>query len=161
MEKKIKKLSKDKIIENLNLEIKELKDDLLRARADFENFRKRNENEKELIKDKTIINVISEIIPCVENLESALQVTENNKIFIQGVEMILQNLLKVLEENKVKSFKPKEGDDFNPIQHEPLLVEDNENKHKEGKVLKIVKKGYLHKNKVIMPAKVQVKKINN
>ena len=157
-EVKTKKVTKDDIIKNLNAKILELENEVLRARADFENFRKRNEQEKWEIRDKSIIQFATNLLPTIENFEMSLMAVDNKEAFVKGVEMIHQNLLKLLEEHKIKSFEPKIGEKFDPVLHEPILIEDKDETHKPGHILGVLKKGYKHRELVILPAKVSVKK---
>lgn len=147
---------KAKKIEELEKELSQLKSDYLRVYADFDNFRKRKEKEMLEIKDKAIINFVLELLPAIDNFEMSLKMTDNKEMFIKGVEMINNNLKDILKEHQFIEYIPKEGEDFNPHKHDPILIED---KTKEpGKVLATVKKGYLYKNIIIRPAKVHVVK---
>jgi molecular chaperone GrpE len=153
-----KKLSKNETIKNLSAKISELENEVLRARADFENFRKRNEQEKYEIREKTIVEFVRQLIPTIENFELSLVATNDKTMFIKGVQMIHQNLLKLLEEHKITTFEPKIGEKFDPVLHEPILIEDKNETHKPGHILTVLKKGYKHHELIILPAKVQVKK---
>jgi molecular chaperone GrpE len=153
-----KKASKNDEVKKLKEEISELKNEVLRARADFENFRKRNEQEKFEIRQRTIVDFAEQLIPTIENFEMSLIATDNKEMFIKGVQMIHENLLRLLEEHKITSFEPKIGEKFDPVLHEPILIEDNNETHKPGHILTVLKKGYKHNQLVIVPAKVQVKK---
>lgn len=154
--KKVKKISKDEVIKNLVTQIEETKNDYLRLRADFENFKKRKEKEALEIKDRAVTNFVLDILPAIDNFEMSLKMTENQNMFIKGVEMIHKNLTDTLKEHHFEEFEPKTGESFDPYMHDPILIEND--KAKAGKILGVLKKGYKKKDNIIRPARVQVKK---
>jgi len=143
-------------IKLLEKEIEDLKNDYLRSRADFDNFRKRKEVELLENKDRVIVNFVEDLLPAIENFEMSLKMTENQKMFVKGVEMIHKNLVETLKSHKFEHFEPKIGDEFNPYSHEAILIEDKS--AKPNKVISVMKKGYTHKGKIIKPAKVTILK---
>jgi molecular chaperone GrpE len=151
------KSSKSKKESKIEKERNEFKDKYLRTMADFDNYRKRKEKELEQSRDRAIISFVQEILPSIDNFEMSLKMTNNSDMFIKGVEMIHKNLLDALKEHHFEEFEPKVGEEFNPDKHDPLLIEDK--KAEPGRVLAVVKKGYLMKKEVIRPAKVQIKKV--
>ena len=82
--------------------------------------------------------------------------TDNKEMFIKGVEMIHSNLLSTLKEHKIEDFEPQVGDEYNPQEHEPMLIENEE--AEEGKVLAVLQKGFKKGDSIIRPARVQMKK---
>ena len=155
-----KKISPEERIKELEKLVIELKTDKLRTLADFENYRKRKDNEVIEARDRAIVNFVIDLLPAIDNFEMSLKMTDNKDMFIKGVEMIHKNLIDTLKEHKIEEFEVEEGEEFNPIRHDPVLIEDENSD--EGKVLGIIKKGYIHKDKVIRPARVKVKvKKNN
>lgn len=143
-------------IAELEKQLEESKSEYLRTYADFDNYRKRKEVETLEIKDRAVINFVLELLPSIDNFEMSLKMTDNKEMFIKGVEMIHANLIDTLKEHKFEEYMPKEGEEFNPHKHDPILIED---KTKEpGRVLAVIKKGYLYKSKIIRPARVQVVK---
>lgn len=153
---KPKKKSKDEIIKDLEKQVEDLKLEYLRSRADFDNYRKRKEKETNEARDKAIIDFVLELLPSIDNFEMSLKMTDNNAMFVKGVEMIHKNLNELLKEHNFEEFEPKVDDNFDPYLHEPILIED---KSKEpGKVINVLKKGIKRKEKIIRPAKVQVVK---
>ena len=155
--KKEKKLSKEQQkIQELEAQVEELKNDFLRSRADFENFRKRNQEELMQARDRGVISFVENLLPAIDNFEMSLKMTQNTQMFIKGVEMIHKNLNDILKTNKIEEFEAKVGDQFNPTIHDPLLIEDSN--HKPGTIIGTIKKGYKHKDKIIRAARVQVVK---
>ena len=140
----------------LEKELIETKNDYFRARADYENFRKRKEIELAETKDRVIINFVEDLLPSIENFEMSLKMTDNKEMFIKGVEMIHKNLTETLKAHKFESFEPKIGEEFNPYHHEAILIEDKT--QKPNLVISVIKKGYKHKDKIVKPAKVTIVK---
>lgn len=151
--KKPKPLSK---VEELEKQIEEAKNDFLRSRADFDNYRKRSEVEKAETRDRAIISFVESILIPIDNFEMSLKMTDNKEMFIKGVEMIHKNLIETLKAHHIEEFESKVGEEFNPHKHEPVLIEDQSKE--QGKVLAVLKKGYKHKDKVIRHARVQIAK---
>lgn len=155
--KKDKKNKENIKIKELEEKINEKNNDYLRLLADFENYRKRSN--KEIVESKNIgkINLIEELLPIIDNLEMSLKLKEKNPdMVIKGVEMIHKNLISILEEQGLKSFKPQINEDFNPILHEPILIEDKN--AQPFKIIDIVNKGYKFQDKIIRLSKVKIKK---
>ena len=134
----------------------ELNNDLLRARADYDNFRKRKEKEIMETRERAIVSFAEDLLPSIDNFEMSLKMTDNNEMFLKGVELIHKNLIDVLKDNKIEEFHARVGDEFNANLHEPILIEDQDSE--PGKVAKVLQKGYMHKDKVIRSAKVQIPK---
>lgn len=146
-----------KRIEELEKENEELKNDYLRARADFDNFRKRKEKEIIEVRDNAIANMAQDLLPAIDNFEMSLKMTDNREMFIKGVEMIHKNLLDTLKSHNIEEFHVDiEKDEFDPYMHEPLMIEDETKE--PGKIVNVLSKGYKHKEKIIRPARVQIVK---
>ncbi len=142
--------------EKLELQVKELKNDYLRVHADFENFRKRNQEEIIKIKERTVSNFVQDLLPSIDNFEMSLKMSDNKEMFIKGVEMIHKNLLEILQNHSISIYEPSVGDKFDPIHHEPILIEHEE--HEPGTILGVLSKGYKLKDSILRPARVQVVK---
>lgn len=153
---KSKKKSCEEKIKELEEKVKELENEKLRALADFENFRKRKETELFEARERAIINFVVDLLPSIDNFETSLKMTDNKEMFVKGVEMIHKNLLDTLKNYKIEKFNVEKGETFNPEKHDPILIDDE--KSEKGKVLEVLKHGYAHKNRVIRPAKVKIKK---
>jgi len=152
-----KELTLEEKITKLETELEEMKMNFLRARADYDNFRRRSQEELIHARDKAVINFVEDLLPAIDNFEMSLKMTDNQKMFVKGVEMIHKNLLDTLKSHKFESFSAKVGQDFDPKVHEPIAVESD--KGKEGKVLKVLKTGIKHKDKIVRPVKVNVLKV--
>lgn len=134
-------------------------DKLLRQMAEFDNYRKRTLKEKaELIKnggEKTI----STILPIIDDLERALQnmqsENEEVKVLFEGVELIYNKLLKLLQQEGLEKIITQEQE-FNTDFHEAIALVPAPNDEQKGKILDCVQNGYKLNDKVIRHAKVVV-----
>jgi molecular chaperone GrpE len=132
-------------------------DRLLRLQADFENFRKRKEKERLEVINYATEALICELVPVLSNFERALGAAEklpHVKGFVEGVELILKQLKKVLTEHGVEEICPVQSP-FDPYRHEAVekVLTDE---HPEGHVLEVVQTGYALKDRVVQPAAVKV-----
>ena len=131
-----------------------------RERADFVNFKKRAvEDKKEYIKFANE-SLLEEMLTVLESFDMAFMnkeawnsVPENWRV---GVEYIHSQLVKVLDDNGLKEFIPKEGEAFDPKLHVAEEVVAVEDKTKDSKIVSLKKKGYLMNGKVIIAPKVAV-----
>ncbi len=140
----------------LEKQIEGLRNDYLRSRADFENYRKRKEEELSQARDKAIISFVQSLLPSIDNFEMSLKMTDNKEMFVKGVEMIHKNLLDTLREHKFEDYQPDIGDLFDPYLHEPVPIETTD--AEVGKILGVIRKGYKFKESVVRHASVQVAK---
>ena len=113
--------------------IEELTADLQRTRADFENFRKRSETEKEQARAGGKATAILKLLPVIDNIERAIAHTpedlKENK-WAQGVANLVKNLEKSLESLDLKRIDASKGAHFNPELHEAIQMdEDAEGEH--------------------------------
>jgi molecular chaperone GrpE len=156
--KKKKEKKEDKLKEYLE-KISALEDKLLREKAETVNYRRRKEEEiSKMLKYKDE-ELVTELLPIIDNLESAIKMDDNNlddelSKFLEGFKMIYANIISVLEKNEIRPIdgvnKP-----FDPTYHQAVLTEKVEDKE-SGIVLDVLRKGYILKDKVIRPAMVKV-----
>ena len=140
-------------------EKEELFDQLLRLKAEFENFRKRSDKEKENFVKFGSEALIKEMLPVLDNLERAVASAHNHKdfeSFKQGIIMIEKQLVEILKKEGLSKIAAV-GKKFDPQQHE-ILAEEEHEKHPEGIILEELQKGYTLGGKVIRPAMVHVSK---
>jgi len=146
----------------LELEKKRSEDYLNRLKylqADFENLKRRFERETELIKNHSNERLVTALLDVVDELELAVKVgkcAENpQKTLLEGVEMTLKKLRKVLEQEGVIEVDCVEGKVFDPAKANAVLTEERED-CKDCTVLQIIRKGYSMKGRVIRPSVVKV-----
>jgi molecular chaperone GrpE len=148
---------KDQRIEALENELAELKDKLLRRAAEFENYKRRTENDQLNLLKYAAESFIIKLLPIVDDFERSLQHMEGSKDIEsvqQGVKMIYDKLMKTLDEQGVKKIESV-GEQFNVEFHEALL-QRKADKVAPHTVLDEVEKGYMYKDRVIRHAKVIV-----
>jgi molecular chaperone GrpE len=145
-------------IQQLEQEVEESKDQLLRKAADFENFRKRLAREKEESIKYANAALLSDVVPIIDDFERAIQSAADSKdfdAFHTGVSMIEQRMVGMLERNwGLKRFSAN-GEPFDPEKHEAIAVEETD-QHDTEIVLEDYQKGYLLHDRVLRPAKVKV-----
>ena len=136
--------------DNISLsEYEKIKDDYLRLAADFDNYKKRSEKEKESIGTASMAYFVESLFPLVDNFEIALSQDEVNKE-IETFSSLLTSLLESLQVEEVGSV----GDDFDPNIHEAV---EHSGEGDTQKVEAVLRKGYLFQGNLIRPAMVKVK----
>lgn len=150
-------LDQDELLQAKDAEIEDITNQLLRLQADFVNFRKRVEKEKESTIAYAVESLICDLLPTIDNFQRAID-SESDKEggFYLGVEMIYKELLKKLSDNHIKEIDAL-GKDFDPNFHHAVIMEESD-EYEEGKVIEILQTGYTLKDKVIRPSMVKVAK---
>lgn len=141
-------------IEALSAEKAELYDRLLRRQAEFENFRRRADREKEDIREFAAMEVIREILPVMDDFERALAVECADKDFSRGMELIYQRLTESLQKLGLERIAA-EGQKFDPYVHHALEMEETD-EVKDHTVLAELLKGYSFRGKLLRPSMVKV-----
>nr|WP_236782520.1 nucleotide exchange factor GrpE [Allobacillus saliphilus] len=135
----------------------DLNDRLLRLQADFDNYKRRMKKEKEMDLKYKSQELATEIIPVLDNFERALQTgadQENVASFVEGVEMVYQQLQQALEKVGVTEIEA-EGKEFDPTIHQAVMQVE-EDGYDSNQVIEVLQKGYQLKDRVIRPAMVKV-----
>lgn len=156
----IKILSQEEIEQKAADETKqkadEYKDMLQRLQAEFDNYRKRTQENSRVSRQDGICDVITELLPAIDNIERGLSLIKDQSAR-SGMEMILKQLVEVLAKFDVCEINAI-GQTFNPEFHHAIARgEDNEGGN-EDKVTEVFMKGYQRKTKVLRPAMVKVSK---
>jgi molecular chaperone GrpE len=126
-----------------------------RTQADFENYRKRVAKEAAAAGERAKGGLVRELLPVVDNLERALaSAGEGEQHLAEGVRLVHQELVSVLQRNGVQAFDPT-GEAFDPDVHEALSTRDEEGAD-PGVILDVVEKGYRLNGSVLRPARVVV-----
>lgn len=156
----IKKDKQNKEIIQLQKKVAELESGWKRTQADFDNYRKRSEQEKNEFAKFANENLILDILPVLDNFSLALAHKPENLVndnYVLGLEYIKNQLEKTLLENNLNKVNIKIGDDFDPQIAEAIEAEETKN-FKSNQVTEIIADGYMLNNKLIRPAKVKVAK---
>lgn len=153
--KEVEENWKDKLDEK-EKEIEDLNNKLLRLQADFINYKNRVEREKTSIYTNAAEDIILQILPVLDNFERALHNMEDDNAYYEGVKMIYEQLIDVLNKNGLEEIDC-ENKSFDPNFHHAVLAEEVEGKE-EGIILEVLQKGYMLNDKVIRPSMVKVAK---
>ena len=146
------KLNKD--LEEKDEEIIELKSHLQRLQADFDNFRKQNDKQKQDLIRYANEGLIVKFIDIYEDMERALENSTNEEEIREGLELIYSKMKNALEKEGVEEI-PAVGEKFDPFKHEALLTVDSPD-HENNEIVDELMKGYTLKDKVIKYSKVRV-----
>ncbi len=148
-----------KQLDLLNSENLKLKDQLLRSRAEFENYRKRNDRDLGQLIQNANSDLVSRLLPSLDDLDLILanmEATSDPAALINGIRLFQKNLFKILQDEGLQPMNAV-GQEFDPEYHDALLhidVEDTES----NKVVEEHKKGYLFKDRILRHAQVVVSK---
>ncbi len=147
--KKIKEL-----VESQKVELEEKDDRLKRLMAEFDNFKKRSQKEREGLYNTLISDIFTSLLPVIDNLEKASAVKTEDENYKQGVEMVLKQFKDVLSANGVKEIETT-GKTFDPELHEAVgsVVDEN---FGEKEIKEEYRKGYIIDGKVIRHSLVVV-----
>ncbi len=156
LEEEVKETETEKEDETSSLEaqLKDTKDQLLRTAAEYANFRARSAKEKEQTYSNAKGNVVSEILPAIDNLERALsQENSDYESLKKGVQMTLDGLMASLEKLGVEQYG-ESGDAFDPNYHNAVMHVEDESLG-ENVITDVFQKGYRISDRVIRPAMVK------
>ena len=145
--------------EELSIKLKEANDKFLRLYSDFENFRKRTQKEKLDLYKTAGEDIITALLPVLDDFERANKAIEEAKeveAVKEGVKLIHEKLQSILKQKGLEAAKSSVGDDFNVEFHEAITQIPAPTKKQIGKVIDEVEKGYSLNGKVIRYTKVVV-----
>lgn len=126
----------------------ELTQILQRTRADFENFRKREEKRRQEFQQLANEDLIIQLLPVLDNFERSLKSTPQNSPLTQGVQLIKKQLEDILAQNGLEKIKIKKGDRFDPSTCEAIAG-------KGETVAQVVLEGYRLNGKMIRATRVK------
>jgi molecular chaperone GrpE len=129
-------------------------DRYVRALADFENFRKRTEREKNDFYKYAMASTIKDLLPVLDNFDRALEHAEEGDDFHKGVSLIYKQLFDVLQRHGVRSID-QSGVRFDPNIHEAVVREENDTVPNHT-VVAVLQKGYFLHDRLLRPALVKV-----
>jgi molecular chaperone GrpE len=134
-------------------------DRLLRKTAEFDNYRKRIDRDRQSMAEAAAADLVRDLLPLVDDLERALKVdttVEAAAPYRRGVELIHRQLLEVLRKRGVRAIEAV-GADFDPHFHEAVVHEAVPGR-REGEVIEEFARGYMLGDRLIRPAMVKVAK---
>ena len=153
-------------LETLRQELEEAKaqaaeylDGWQRARAEFANYKKRNEQERQELFKLANSTLIARLLPIFDDFERAFQTLPSNLLsltWIDGVALIYRRLQAILDGEGLTPMET-EGQSFDPLVHEAVTYEESA-EHQEGQIIGEVQRGYKLGDRVLRPALVRVAK---
>lgn len=151
-------MTKSKKQEELEARVAELTHDLQRTRADFENYRKRSEQEKDMARASGRAGTIMKLLPMIDNIERAishLPADLQGNSWAEGVAKLIKNLEKSLSDLGVMRIEAGEGTEFDPDLHEAIQFDDDaEGEHEV--IAAELQPGYKVDGVVMRPSMVKV-----
>lgn len=131
-------------------------DRLLRKTAEFDNYRKRTDRERQQLAEAAAADLIGELLPLLDDMERALRAEGGDDAIRKGVELIHKQLLETLRKRGVRPIEVL-GADFDPhyhmaVSHEPA------NGRRDGEVIEEFRRGYMLGDRLLRPAMVKVAK---
>ncbi len=142
--------------EALRRKCADLSNQVLRRRADFENYRKRVERERALVATDAEAILLKQLLPTIDNMERALDSAAKDDPLREGLALIHRELLALLSRLGVVEHSPADQP-FDPETDE-ALVHDPAPGVPEGHVVEVLRKGYLYRERLLRPAWVKVAK---
>jgi molecular chaperone GrpE len=134
--------------------VSEYKDSWLRSQAEFQNYRKRQDRDNEMMHNSMKGDIIKKVLPVLDDLERALQNRAVGDAWANGIELVVRKFQNILESEGVKKIEAL-GADFDPNFHEAISHEPADGA-KSGSVIGVVQNGYMVGDRVIRPALVRV-----
>jgi molecular chaperone GrpE len=151
-------LSPEEQLAALRKDRDELYDRLLRATAEFDNYRKRTDRERRETAERGTASVLEEVLPVVDDFERALRVEAgaSAETYRTGLEIIYKQLQDVLARRGVTPI-PTVGTDFDPHVHQAVAYDESPG-HRDGEVVEEMRRGYKLGERLLRPAMVRVAK---
>ena len=132
---------------------------LLRKSAEFDNYRKRVERDRQAVSEAAAANIIEDLLPLVDDLERALKAdpgAEGTDAYRRGVELIHRQLNEILRKRGVTPVEAL-GADFDPHYHQAVTHEPAEGR-REGEITEEFRRGYMLGDRLLRPSMVKVAK---
>jgi molecular chaperone GrpE len=149
-------LAGDEEIRRLTAEVDHLREMYLRKLAEFDNYRKRVDRERQELRRTAAEGLIGELLPVLDNFERAIQHADESEpaSFREGVAMIARQFSDILQRGGLETVDPT-GQRFDPELHEAVQrIEGSE--YPTGSIVGVFSKGYLFGGRLIRPAMVAV-----
>ena len=148
------KQEENKVADEKQQELDEITDRYKRVLAEFENFKKRSQKEREGLYNSILSDVITVILPVVDNLENAVKAETKDPEYKKGIELVLKQFKDILKSKGVEEIAGV-GETFDPSQHEAVSsIQDPEKGVQE--IVQEYRKGYKIGSKVIRHSMVVV-----
>ena len=139
---------------NAKSEYDELNDRYKRVLAEFENYKKRSQKERESLYNSVLGDIITGMLPAIDNLENAVKAESKDEKYKQGVELVQKQFKEFLNKHGVEEI-PAEGQTFDPSLHEAVSSVQVEGKESQ-EIVQEYRKGYKIGSKVLRHSMVVV-----
>lgn len=144
-------------VEELKKKLQDEENRYLRLRADFDNFKRRTQTERESAAKYRSQSLLTDLLPVLDNFERALQVeatTEDGQSIKKGIEMVYRSLVEATAKEGLEVIETVDHP-FDPNVHQAVMQEQDDSKE-AGIVLQELQRGYKLKDRVLRPAMVKV-----
>ncbi|AMA62918.1 nucleotide exchange factor GrpE [Kurthia gibsonii] len=144
-------------VEELEKKLQDEENRYLRLRADFDNFKRRTQTERESAAKYRSQSLLTDLLPVLDNFERALQVeatTEDGQSIKKGIEMVYRSLVEATAKEGLEVIETVDHP-FDPNVHQAVMQEQDDSKE-AGVVLQELQRGYKLKDRVLRPAMVKV-----
>lgn len=148
------KQEENKVADEKQQELDEITDRYKRVLAEFENFKKRSQKEREGLYNSILSDVITVILPVVDNLENAVKAETEDVKYKEGIELVLKQLKDVLASKGIEEIQAI-GETFDPSLHEAVSSIQDDSKGQQ-EIVEEYRKGYKIGSKVIRHSMVVV-----
>ena len=142
-------------IEEVSREKNQFREMFQRAQADFINYKRRTEEDREDLQRYANSRLILKLLPAIDEFNLAIDHASQSDAgasWLEGIKLIERKLSSVLESEVVTRIEV-EGKDFNPLEHEAMAYQESD-EHRDGQILSVVRDGYKMHARVIRPALV-------
>ena len=160
-------ISAEELIEKLSQEVEASRAkaenyyrNLLRLEADFDNFRRRTQQEKVEIQALAAVRVVTDLLPVLDNLERGLDAAEKTQDFnglLAGLQLVYRGFKEILNREGLQKIEAL-GQPFDPNLHEAILSVPAASGQEDNRIVQELQKGYKLRDKVIRPSRVAVAK---
>ena len=141
--------------DQLQTEIADLHDRLLRRQAEFENYRKRVERDRSDFLEYAGMEVVREILPVLDDFERALKIESSDAGYRKGVELIYQRMIDTLKRIGLEPIETAAGQEFDPNLHQAVVRFETADAP-DNTILEEFQRGYNFKGKLLRPSMVRV-----
>lgn len=134
----------------------ELREQMLRLAAEFDNYKKRVRKDIDSAEAMGKASLIMDLLPIIDEFELAILALNGmkDKNLMKGIELLYSNFMDTLKKEGLEEVEV--GGAFDPYKHETVMVRESDDE--DGKILEVVKKGYMFENKLLRPATIIIAK---
>ena len=156
-EKEAEAIDIQKLLAQAEAQRDEYLDALLRERASFENFKRRNENAVSKARIDAKLDTAAAFLPVLDNLERALAAATEDSPLKEGIEKVYKQLLTLFSEMGIEEISAV-GEQFDPSLHNAVMQVEAEGEEQSGSIRTVLQKGYRTKDQILRHSMVMVVK---